>query len=63
MDPKLRAIIEQVKVDVITPTQEEDNKIQLREVSRSFVSEFISCPSHALSNRDKPIQLQVGKSQ
>lgn len=63
MDPKFQAIIERVKVDILTPTQEADNETQLREVSRSFVSEFISCPSRVLSHRDKPIQSQVRKSQ
>lgn len=41
MDPKLREIIEQVKVDILTPTQETDNESQLKQVSRSFVSEFV----------------------
>jgi hypothetical protein len=63
MDPKLQTIIEQVKVDVLTPTQEADNEAQLREVSRSFVSEFIACPSRAPSHLDQPIQSQVVKSQ
>ena len=63
MDPKLQTIIDQVKVDVLTPTQEADNEAQLREVSRSFVSEFIAYPSRALSHRDQPIQSQVAKTQ
>lgn len=63
MDPKLREIIEQVKVDILTPTQEADNQTQLKNVSRSFVSESISCSSRALSHRDKPIRSQVGNSQ
>lgn len=41
MDPKLQAIVEQVKVDILTPTQEADNKAHLREVSRNFVSKFV----------------------
>ncbi|KIJ68726.1 hypothetical protein HYDPIDRAFT_24979 [Hydnomerulius pinastri MD-312] len=45
MDPKLEAIINQVKVDVLSPTQEADNKAQLDEVSRSFVSDTITVPT------------------
>lgn len=63
MDPKLQAIIEHVKVDVLTPTQEADNETQLREVSRCFMSEIISYSSRAFPHCDKPIQSQVGKSQ
>lgn len=40
MDPKLASIIEQVKVDIITPTQQRDNARQLEEVSRSFICEL-----------------------
>lgn len=63
MDPKLQTIIQQVKVDVLTPTQEADNEARFREVSRSFVSTLIACPSRAISHRDQPIQSQVAKSQ
>ncbi|KAG1825617.1 pyridoxal phosphate-dependent transferase [Suillus subaureus] len=39
MDSKLASIIEQVKVDIITPTQQRDNARQLEEVSRNFICE------------------------
>ncbi|KAG1908419.1 pyridoxal phosphate-dependent transferase [Suillus fuscotomentosus] len=45
MDPKLASIIEQVKVDIITPTQQRDNARQLEEVSRSFISDTITVPT------------------
>ncbi|OAX39431.1 hypothetical protein K503DRAFT_799677 [Rhizopogon vinicolor AM-OR11-026] len=45
MDPILASIIEQVKVDVTTPTQEQDNVNQLEEVSRSFISDTITVPT------------------
>ncbi|OJA21271.1 hypothetical protein AZE42_02545 [Rhizopogon vesiculosus] len=45
MDPILASIIEQVKVDVTTPTQEQDNANQLEEVSRSFISDTITVPT------------------
>ncbi|KAH0838571.1 pyridoxal phosphate-dependent transferase [Lanmaoa asiatica] len=48
MDPKLQAIIEQVKVDILTPTQEADNETRLREVSRSFVTDTITAPTKAM---------------
>ncbi|KAG1766455.1 threonine aldolase [Suillus occidentalis] len=37
MDPKLVSIIEQVKVDIMAPTQQRDNARQQEEVSRSFI--------------------------
>lgn len=45
MDPKLASIIEQVKVDIITPTQQQDNARYLEEVSRSFISDTITVPT------------------
>ncbi|KAG6371662.1 pyridoxal phosphate-dependent transferase [Boletus reticuloceps] len=48
MDPKLRAIIEQVKVDILAPAQEADNEAQLKEVSRSFFSDTITVPTKAM---------------
>ncbi|KAG2057129.1 hypothetical protein BDR06DRAFT_995217 [Suillus hirtellus] len=45
MDPKLASIIEQVKVDIITPTQQRDNARRLEEVSRSFISDTITVPT------------------
>ncbi|KAN0100891.1 Pyridoxal phosphate-dependent transferase [Tylopilus felleus] len=48
MDPKLREIIEQVKVDILTPTQETDNESQLKQVSRSFVTDTITVPTKAM---------------
>jgi hypothetical protein len=42
MDPILASIIEQVKVDITTPTQEQDNARQLEEVSRSFICKYTS---------------------
>lgn len=61
IDSGLQAIIEQVKVDVLTPTQVADNEKQLEQVSRNFVSEFISYLSRTCSHHDKLIQSQVGK--
>ena len=61
MDPKLRAVIEQVKVDILTPTQEADNEAQFRQVSRSFISKFSVSLSRAVSHHDKAIQSQVRK--
>ena len=61
MDPSLQGIIEQVKVDILTPNQMSDNEKLLENVSRSFVSEFVSHPHHTCTHRDKVIQSQVGK--
>ncbi|KAF9243816.1 pyridoxal phosphate-dependent transferase [Melanogaster broomeanus] len=36
--PTLQTIVDQVKVDILTPTQDVDNEAQLKEVSRSFVN-------------------------
>lgn len=62
MDSELQEIIEQVKLDVLTPTQMADNEKQFEQVSRSFASEFSSYLLRTCSHRDKPIHSQVGKS-
>ncbi|KAF9229644.1 hypothetical protein BS17DRAFT_805270 [Gyrodon lividus] len=45
MDPRLETIINQVRVDVLTSTQDVDNAAQLNEVSRSFVTDTITVPT------------------
>lgn len=44
-DSKLDKVIDQVKVDIFTQTQEEDNEKWLRSVSRSFISDTITAPT------------------
>lgn len=39
LDPFLESIIDQVKVDVVSPTYKEDNAKQLDAISRSFYCE------------------------
>jgi hypothetical protein len=60
MDPKLASIIEQVKVDIITPTQQRDNAKQQEEVSRSFICEFKMESEHLIwLKKWQPILSQV----
>ncbi|KIK97658.1 hypothetical protein PAXRUDRAFT_202349 [Paxillus rubicundulus Ve08.2h10] len=45
MDPMFETIVNQIKVDALTPTQEADNEARLKEVSRSFISDTITVPT------------------
>ncbi|KAH7921961.1 hypothetical protein BV22DRAFT_1038023 [Leucogyrophana mollusca] len=45
MDPKFEEIVKQVKVDLLTPTQEADNVKLAEQVSRSFISDTITVPT------------------
>ncbi|KAH7883894.1 pyridoxal phosphate-dependent transferase [Phlebopus sp. FC_14] len=45
MDPKFEAIVNQTKVDVLSPNPESDNAAQLEKISRSFLSDTITVPT------------------